>query len=223
MPRPARLVFPGVAHHVVQRGNRRQTLFFDDADRRFYLALLGEACARHDTRCLAWCLMDNHIHLILVPATADGLRAPLASVHTAYSQRINRRQELTGHLFQGRFASYPMDDAHLMVAARYIENNPVAAGLAATAEAWPWSSARAHVGGRPDGLTDVAALGRHVANWRAMLARGLEAGDEAEGVERALISGRPRGGASWLAALGWAAPRPRRRGRRPGNRGLSPN
>jgi len=90
MPRPARLVVPGLAHHVVQRGNRRQRIFFDDDDRRAYLRLLAAACARHGTTCLAWCLMDNHVHLILVPAGEDGLRAPLASAHTAYSQRINR-------------------------------------------------------------------------------------------------------------------------------------
>lgn len=201
MPRAARLVFPGIAHHVVQRGNRRQAIFFDDSDRRAYLRLLAGACARHATNCLAWCLMDNHVHLILVPAGADGLRAPLASVNTAYSQRINRARNLTGHLFQGRFASYPMDDAHLMVAARYVENNPVAAGLVGRAEAWPWSSARAHVERRADGLTDVAALGAHVSDWNAMLRRGLEAGDGGEAVEQALRRGRPVGARAWLAGL----------------------
>lgn len=209
MPRARRLVFPDVPHHVVQRGNRRQRIFFTDADRRAYVRLLAQACALHSTRCLAWCLMDNHIHLILVPATGDGLRAPLASVHTAYSQRINRAQELAGHLFQGRFASYAMDDAHLMVAARYIENNPVTAGLAGSAEQWRWSSARAHVGRRADGLTDVDALGRHIANWRAMLARGLEAADEDARVERALRSGRP------LGIVCGEAHAPPRRGRPP--------
>jgi len=216
MPRSARMIFPGLPHHVLQRGNRKQRLFFADADRHAYLQLLAAACARHGTVCLAWCLMGNHVHLILVPAGEDGLRAPLASVHTAYAQRINAGQRLSGHLFQGRFASYAMDDAHLMVAARYIENNPVAAGLVDRAEAWPWSSARAHVAGRPDGLTDVAALGRHVPDWRAMLERGLEAG-EAEAVERgiarALRSGRPAGGKAWLSALAERfaiAPAPRR-------------
>lgn len=207
MPRSSRIVVPGVAHHVIQRGNRRQAIFFDDADRRLYLGLLGAACTRHATRCLAWCLMDNHIHLILVPAHADGLRAPLASVHTAYSQHINRAQALDGHLFQGRFASYAMDDAHLMVAVRYVENNPVAAGLVAQAEDWPWSSARAHVSKASDGLTDVGALGVHVPNWRAMLARGLEAADEREPIEQALRSGRP------LGSLSGALSAPPRRGR----------
>lgn len=213
MPRAARLVVPNVPHHVVQRGNRRQPIFFDDADRRAYLALLGKACARHETRCLAWCLMDNHVHLILVPAAEDGLRAPLASVHTSYSQRINRRQDYCGHLFQGRFASYAMDNAHLMVAARYIENNPVAAGLVDSAGAWEWSSARAHISGWPDGLTDVAALGAHVPNWRAMLARGLEAGEAGATIERALMTGRPLGGDDWLRAL--ELPPGRQRGQSP--------
>jgi len=210
------MVYPGIAHHVIQRGNRKQTVFFDDWDRRAYLRLVGGACARYGTTCLAWCLMDNHVHLILVPAGEDGLRAPLASAHTAYSQRINRGRELSGHLFQGRFASYAMDEAHLMVAARYVENNPVAAGLVGRAEAWPWSSARAHVTRRSDGLTDVAALGARVANWRAMLERGLEAGDEKEAVERALRSGRPAGAEAWLRALAerfGPLPSPRRRGR----------
>lgn len=216
MPRAARLVIPGAPHHVIQRGNRRQTLFFDDADRRAYLKLLAAACDRHGTTCLAWCLMDNHVHLILVPASDDGLRAPLASVHTAYSQRINRAHGVSGHLFQGRFASYAMDDAHLMVAARYVENNPVAAGLVREAEAWAWSSARAHVTGRPDGLTDARALGVHVPNWRAMLARGLEAGDADEAIERALRSGGPIGAPPWLATLAdrfGALPGARRQGR----------
>lgn len=211
------MVFPGVAHHVVQRGNRRQILFFGDADRRAYLKLLAAACARCGTRCLAWCLMDNHVHLILVPATEDGLRAPLASVHTAYSQRINRALALSGHLFQGRFASYAMDDAHLLVAARYVENNPVAAGLVERAESWPWSSARAHLAGRSDGLTDVAALGAHVPDWGAMLARGLEAADEDERIAQAVRSGRPVGAAGWLEALGEGSgpASPPRRGRPP--------
>lgn len=201
MPRSPRIVVPGLPHHVLQRGNRKQTLFFDDADRRAYLKLLGAALARHRTHCLVWCLMGNHVHLILVPATADGLRAPLASTHTAYAQRINRARELSGHLFQGRFASYAMDDPHLTVAARYIENNPVAAGLVERAQAWPWSSARAHVERRPDGLTDIAALGAHIANWGAMLSRGLEAAGEDAAIERALRSGRPVGSAGWRMAL----------------------
>lgn len=193
MPRAARLVVPDVPHHVTQRGNRQQPVFFSDADRARYVEMLAEACAAHATRCLAWCLMDNHVHLILVPAAPDGLRATLSSTHTRYALRINHGQGLSGHLFQGRFASYPMDDAHLMVAARYVENNPVRAGLCRRAEDWRWSSARAHVLGVEDGLTEAAALGRQVRDWRAFLADGLEAADRDEEVEAALRSGRPLG------------------------------
>ena len=193
MPRAARLVIPDVPHHITQRGNRQQAIFFSEADRLRYVEMLAEACAAHATRCLAWCLMDNHVHLILVPASADGLRATVSSTHTRYAQRVNYGQGLSGHLFQGRFASYPMDDGHLMVAARYVENNPVRAGLCRRAEDWRWSSARAHVLGVDDGLTDVAALGRHIRNWRAYLADGLEAAERNEEIEVAMRSGRPLG------------------------------
>jgi putative transposase len=213
MPRAQRIVVPGLPHHVIQRGNRQQAIFHGDEDRRFYLRLIKEALQRHGTRCLAWCLMDNHVHLILAPSSADGLRAPLASVHTAYSQRLNRRLGMSGHLFQGRFASYPMDDAHLMMAVRYVENNPVKAGMVAAAEDWPWSSARAHLGQVQDGLTDVAAIGAHVGNWASYLRDGLEAADRDEAIEAALRTGHPLGGSAW-EAHGFEPRRPRGRPKR---------
>jgi putative transposase len=114
MARLARIVIPQVAHHVTQRGNRRMPVFFGDDDRRAYLALLADACTANDTACLAWCLMDNHVHLILVPQAQDGLRAVLGEAHRRYTRRINFREGWRGHLFQARFASYPMDAAHLM-------------------------------------------------------------------------------------------------------------
>lgn len=211
MPRAPRLVVPDVPHHIVQRGNRQQTIFHSDADRRGYVTMLAAACKLHETRCLAWCLMDNHIHLILVPPTADALRAVMASVHTRYAQRVNKAHTQSGHLFQGRFASYPMDAAHLMVAVRYVENNPVKAAMVAAPGDWPWSSARAHLGRGRDPLTDVAAIGQHVGNWSAYLADGVEAADRDEGVERALRTGRPLGTAAWAATL---RPPPAPRGRR---------
>ena len=160
-------------------------------------------------RCLAWCLMDNHIHLILVPEHADGLRAALGEAHRRYTRAINFREGWRGFLFQGRFSSYPMDDAHLMAAVRYVEQNPVAADMVAQAQDWPWSSARSHLAGRRakgDPLTDVAALAAHVPNWRAMLRRGLAAGgaDAAgeavlEAIEARLRTGRLLGTEEWIA------------------------
>ncbi len=205
MARLSRLVVPDVPHHVTQRGNRGQPVFFSDQDHAYYRDLVAEACATHDVRCLAWCLMPNHVHLILTPRKADGLRAALAEAHRRYARRINAAHGWTGYLFQGRFASYPMDEAHLMAAVRYVELNPVRAQLAGRAEDWRWSSARAHVAGRPDGLTDLAALAGVHRNWRAMLAHGLEAGDlseaEAAAIEAHVRTGRPRGGEAFLAAL----------------------
>ncbi|WP_309660605.1 transposase [Sphingomonas sp.] len=209
MARLARVVIPHVAHHITQRGNRRLPIFFSDADRVAYLAELAAACAATGTRCLAWCLMDNHVHLILVPQSVDGLRATLGEAHRRYTRRINFREDWRGFLFQGRFASYPMDDGHLIAAVRYVENNPVAAGMVRRAEDWRWSSARSHVAGRRtahDPLTDVAALGLHVRNWRALLRYGAELGDaDANGaaaagaIEARLRTGRPLGAAAWVA------------------------
>ena len=205
MARLARIVVPGVAHHVVQRGNRRQDTFFDERDYSVYRGLIADSCREQGVSCLAWCLMPNHVHLILRPATGDGLRAVLAESHRRYSRRINAARGWTGYLWQGRFASYPMDDAHLMVAVRYVELNPVKAGLARRAEDWRWSSARAHVGGKPDGLTDLDALAGVHRNWRAMLRRGLEAGDlepESEKmIEAHQRTGRPWGSPAFVKRL----------------------
>jgi putative transposase len=190
---------------VTQRGNRRQEVFFSEDDYAAYRALVAAACARAEVRCLAWCLMPNHVHLILQPSDEDGLRAALAEAHRRYSRRINFMKGWTGYLFQGRFASYPMDDAHLMAAVRYVERNPVKARLVARAEDWPWSSARAHVSGKPDGLTDLRAIAGIHRNWRAMLRLGLEAGDLAPDAEAAIEShertGRPLGDELFLDRL----------------------
>lgn len=205
MARLARIVVPGVAHHVTQRGNRRQPVFFDEADYAAYLALVSEACRERGVRCLAWCLMPNHVHLILTPPDADGLRGALAEAHRRYSRRINAAHDWTGYLWQGRFASYPMDDAHLIAAVRYVERNPVEAGLAREADEWRWSSARAHLRGAKDGFTDAAALAGVHRNWRAMLRHGAEAGDAdaaAEAaIEAAMRTGRPLGDAAFVERL----------------------
>ena len=221
MARLPRIVIPGVPHHVAQRGNRRLPVFFSDDDRREYLRLVAVAAEASGARCLAWCLMDNHVHLIFVPAHEDGLRATLGEAHRRYTRMINLREGWRGHLFEGRFASYPMDDAHLMAAVRYVELNPVAAAMAERAEDWRWSSARSHMRGRrakDDPLTDVPALAGHVPNWRAMRRRGFEAGGAgddgeavAEAIEARLRTGRPLAAAEWIArheeALGRALAR----------------
>lgn len=205
MPRIARIVIPDVAHHVTQRGNRRQDVFFGDADYAAYFALLKRACTANGVRCLAWCLMPNHVHLILTPPSPESLQLAVSDVHRRYARQINRAHNWTGYLFQGRFASYPMDERHLVTAVRYVENNPVAAGLVAHAEDWRWSSARAHVSGKSDGVTDVAALGDLHANWRAMLRDGWQTGERddetAKAIEASLRTGRPLGPTPFVERL----------------------
>lgn len=213
---------PGVAHHVMQRGNRGLPVFFDDADRALYLTLLRDAAAASGTQCLAWSLTDNAVQLLLIPDRFDGLRRTLGEAHRRYTRHVNQREDWTGHLFQGRFASYPMDDPHILAALRHVERHPVAAGLAATAAAWRWSSARSHRDGQcgaDDPLTDLAALGRHVRNWRGQL-RGEPAADaaEAETIAAHLRTGRPLADPDlitvWEMALGRKLA-PGKPGRRP--------
>lgn len=189
MSRAARLVVPGLPHHVTQRGNDRQRTFFGESDYAFYLAVLGEACRKNATAIWAWCLMPNHVHLILAPSEADGLRKALAPTHTRYAKQINRREDRCGHLWQGRFASFPMDDAHLYACLRYVELNPVRAGLVERPEDWRWSSARGHLGLTADALIDAAAVHGRVEDWRAFLDAGL-AEDDRQAIRAAERAGR---------------------------------
>ncbi len=176
MPRVARSVFAGVPHHVTQRGNRRENVFFSDEDRRVYLAWLGDYCQKHSVEILAYCLMPNHVHLVLVPERDDGLERALKPLHMRYAQRVNRKRGWKGHLWQGRFFSSALDEAYLWAALRYVERNPVRAKLARKAETYRWSSAAAHCRLRTDELLTrnpswVSQLDA-VRDWAAWLAEG---------------------------------------------------
>src|SRR5260221_7587675 len=161
MARIARLVAPGIQHPVTQRGNRRETTFFDDADYRLYLAMLEAAAAKVGAEIWAYRLMPKHVHLIVTPRNADGLRRIFGDLHRRYTGRINARNQWTGHLWQARFGSVAMDEAHLIAAIRYVSLNPVRARLVERAEDGPWSSMRAHLSGRNDGVgTGAPVLGR---------------------------------------------------------------
>jgi putative transposase len=131
-------------HHVTQRGNRRGTVFFSDYDRHAYLSVLRAFADKHSVEVLAYCLMLNHVHLVVVPGTADGLHRVLKPLHMQHAQRINRMQDWHGHLWQGRYFSSPLDNDYLWSAIRYVERNPVRAGMIDRAEDYPWSSAAAH-------------------------------------------------------------------------------
>src|SRR5271165_2027832 len=179
MARLARVVAPGFPHHITQRGNRRQQTFFCDEDYRSYLELISEWCGAFEVEVLAYCLMPSHLHLIAVPRSADGLRRAIGEVHRRYTRMVNFREGWRGHLWQGRFASFVLDEDHLLTAARYVELNPVDAGLVRAPSRYRWSSAAAHLRGRDDALVQVAPLLQMAPNWRRLLTsafkrRGVE-------------------------------------------------
>jgi REP-associated tyrosine transposase len=200
MARLARVVAAGVPHHVTQRGNRRQQVFFSEEDYAIYKELLIEGCRNARVKVLAWCLMPNHVHLVLVPKDEDGLRAALGETHRRYTRHVNVREGWRGYLWQGRFASVPMDEAHLMACVRYVELNPVRARLVRRARDWRWSSARAHLDGRADGLVEPRKLLQQVGDWKAFLGEGLS-GEERDAIRAGERTGRPLGSARFLARL----------------------
>jgi putative transposase len=155
---------------VTQRGNGRAQTFFGDSDYRLYRDLLREHCAAASVEVWAWCLMPNHVHLILVPSDADGIRRAASRVHRQYAGHVHARLQRTGHFWQGRFGCVAMDDEHLAAAFRYVALNPVRAGLAERAQDWNWSSARAQLGLGDDGLTQVAPTRERAPDFAALLA-----------------------------------------------------
>ncbi len=170
MARPPRVVIPGVPHHVIQRGNRRQPTFFRDDDYELYKGLMAECCKSEGVAVWCYCLMPNHTHLILVPDEAGGLCRAVGEAHRRYTSRVHRREGWQGYLWQGRFASFPLDSGHLYACARYVERNPVRAQMVERAEDWPHSSAQAHVNDEDDVLVRASPLLEEYGDWRSFLA-----------------------------------------------------
>jgi putative transposase len=200
----ARVVAPGIAHHVTQRGNARQTVFEDPEDRRVYLKLLRGHAMKQRLDIWAWCLMTNHIHLLVVPGTGEGLAKALGSTHRDYARYRNTRSGRSGHLWQARYYSCPVDDRGIFPVMAYIERNPVRAGVVGRAEDYLWSSAASHVGGTDDrGFIDLRAWREHYTGerWREALRIGLD--DEAlrERIRLATRTGRPLGSDGFTGAL----------------------
>jgi len=217
MARIARVVVPDVPHHVTQRGNRRQKTFFNDDDYRTYLSLTEKFCRESQTQIWAYCLMPNHVHLVMVPAHEDGLRKPLAAAHRRYTGFINSREGWRGHLWQERFYSAPMDERHLLATVRYVERNPVEAGLCDNPAEWRWSSAEAHLVGRSDGLVRVQAMLDRVSDWASYLAQETDP-ETLDTLERNLRVGRPLGGPEFVERVEKTLGRclqPKKRGRPP--------
>jgi len=198
VPRIARAVAPGYPHHVTQRGNRRQQTFFSDDDYRSYLEFICEWCTEYAVDLWGYCLMPNHVHLIVVPENEESLALAIGKAHLRYSRRINFREGWRGHLWQGRFASYVMDEHYLLSCIRYIERNPVRAKLAAHPAEWRWSSARAHIDGATDGIVNVSPLlDLAGADWGAFLEQETSSGDVGA-LRRHERTGRPLGGPAFV-------------------------
>lgn len=200
MPRIARVVVPGYPHHVTQRGNRRQPVFFTENDYRIYLNLVGEGCLKFKVDVWGYCLMPNHVHLILVPQDEKGLRMAIGEAHRRYTLHINYREGWKGHLWQERFSSFPMDERYLLAAARYIERNPVRAKLVRKPEDYRWSSARAHIKNKDDGFVKVSGIGPMVDDWNDFLSATIGK-DLIAGIHAHSSNGRPAGGEEFLKKL----------------------
>lgn len=201
MARLPRVVIPGVPHHVTQRGNGRQRTFFEDGDFALYLDLLADAAERARTEVWSYCLMPNHVHLVLVPSDEDGLRRTLGELHRRYTGYINARRRTTGHLWQGRFASVAMDEAHLFAALRYVALNPVRARLVQKADDWRWSSTRALIAGEDDHVVTVAPALERVGDFAAFLGEELDEALTYAALRKAESVGRPLGSREWLADM----------------------
>lgn len=172
MPRIARAIAAGYPHHITQRGNYRQTIFESDTDYQQYLKWLREYCSKYALKLWAYCLMSNHVHFIGVPMYEDSLARTFNTLHMRYAQYVNKKRGANGHVWQGRFFSCLLDERHLHAAVRYVENNPVRAGITERPQDYNWSSAGAHVHKKSDLiLSNDCYLTKDIDDWSAYLAQ----------------------------------------------------
>jgi putative transposase len=226
MPRIARIVATSYPHHITQRGNNRATVFFDDEDRQTYLRLLAGYSQKHRLQIWAYCLMNNHIHLLAVPETETSLSRGIGLTNQVYTQYINRKLHQSGRIWQNRFFSCVVEnDQYLWAVARYIERNPLKVGLAESAEAYLWSSAKAHITGANDSLLSTES-------WispqeRTAYADFVRTEDEETdyAIRRATRTGHPFGSETFMDMLEFRLNqtlKPRKRGRPHGKKGECP-
>ena len=197
MARLARVILPSYPHHIIQRGNRRQDVFFCDDDYLYYLELLKEWCRQENIEVWSYCLMTNHVHLIVCPSKHSNLSRAIGEVHRRYTRMVNFREKWRGYLWQGRFSSFPMEESWLLKAASYVELNPVKAGMVRHAWDYPWSSVHAHLLGKDDfGLIVTNKLLDIVGDWKSYLLEAQSYSvEEFENHER---TGRPLGSERFL-------------------------
>ena len=204
MPRESRVVAVGIPHHITQRGNARQDVFTSDSLRRVYLDLLAEHSANNRLRILAYCLMTNHVHIVAVPAEVSSMANTFRHAHGRFSQSWNTLQNRSGHVWQNRYYSCPVEEAAIAKVTAYVEGNPVRARMVERAEDFEWSSARAHLGkatGEP--ILDMEWWRQRWTpeNWRRVLADQPESAQDRDAIRRATFMGRPLGSPQFVSEL----------------------
>jgi len=201
MPRIARIVAEDYPHHITQRGNYKQIVFFEDRDYKFYLERLSVYCEKYKLSILAYCLMPNHVHFIAIPKQKDSLAKTFNACHMRYAHYYNRKNDLIGHLWQGRFYSCILDEKHLRAAVRYIENNPVRAKLVDGASQWNWSSAKEHLN-KEKGMIRLADISQflEVEDWKKYLLHEEER-KIIKRIRANTLTGRPLGNEVFIEKL----------------------
>ena len=204
MPRIARLVVPDYPHHITQRGNYRQDVFRDDADRRQYLEFIADYSQKYNLEILGFCIMINHVHFLVIPKKEDSLATVFRIAHTRYSQYFNKKINAHGHLWQGRFYSCVLDDRRLLATARYIERNPVRANVVKKPADYAWSSAKRHSGILHKDIIDTNSLFKYIdieqSQWIDFIDKSDEP-DDISMIRKYTMTGRPLGSNSFVGKL----------------------
>ena len=202
MPRIARVCAEGYPHHITQRGNNKEKTFFDDEDKRFYLDALQRYKDKYKMKILAYCLMENHVHVLALPEKETSLARGIGGTNLLYTQYINRKYNRSGRLWQNRFFSSVVEkEPYLWAVMRYIEQNPIRAKLVKRAEDYQWSSARAHVLDIKDNLLSNESWfnEKEIKSYREFL--GKDAKEINTTIRRATSTGRPLGSEGFTKKL----------------------
>ena len=203
MPRIARAVALDYPHHIIQRGNNRQKVFFAIDTRKKYLELVNEYAGQWDASVLAYCLMTNHIHLLIKPHQDDSLAKMMQGVSQGYAKYINKRYKRTGRLWESRYYSCVVDEeSYLWQVARYIEKNPKRAGLVKQEEDYPYSSARAHVLDAPDDVLTEELFDKEERNSYIEFLKTEPTDKETSNIRKATKIGRPLGDENFIIKIG---------------------
>ncbi len=200
MPRKPRIVKPGHPHHITQRGNFRQNVFDEDEDFQFYKCNLKENANKNGLEILAWCLMTNHVHFICIPKYMESFSKTFRQLNMVYSQYYNKKHNQRGHLWQGRYFSCLLDDSHVRTAIRYVENNPVRAGMVDMPSDYMWSSAIEHINDKYEIASGGAKEMVSVNDWNAYLGES-ENEEELEKLRTHTIKGIPLGNSIFIKKL----------------------